>query len=172
MRLLHVGLACAELGRIGRAAQLAPTPQTRYEAAPWRNEVSPAVIAMQAVPPAEHGASEAQPPAESAPESPMGLGSPTFMLLMFIPLLVFMYWLPRSQQKKQDAAIAALKKGDRVVTQSGLIGRLLESDSRVVKLELAPGVKVQVLRSSLVGRDADPVGTAKADVKAETEEKK
>ena len=48
-----------------------------------------------------------------------------------------------------------LKKGDRVVTQSGLVGRLLEVDTRYAKLELAPGVKVQVLRTSLLGRDGE-----------------
>ncbi len=85
-----------------------------------------------------------------------------FPLLVFIPLILLLFWQSRSQQKKQEAAIAALKKGDRVVTQSGLVGRLLEVDSRYAKLELAPGVKVTMLRSVLTGKDAeDPAKTEK-----------
>ena len=40
--------------------------------------------------------------------------------LLLVGMLVFIFWSSRSQQKKQDAAISQLKKGDRVVTQSGL----------------------------------------------------
>lgn len=78
-----------------------------------------------------------------------------FMFLMFVPLILLLFWQTRSQQKKQEQAVAGLKKGDRVVTQSGLIGKLLELDQRYAKLELGPGVKVTVLRSSLAGRDAE-----------------
>ena len=74
-------------------------------------------------------------------------------ILIFIPLIFFLFWQTRSQQKKQEAAVSALKKGDRVLTQSGLVGRLLEMEPRYAKLELAPGVKVTVLRSSLAGKD-------------------
>ena len=51
---------------------------------------------------------------------------------------------------------AALKKGDRVITQSGLVGRLLSIEGRYAKLELPPsGTKVTILRSGLLGRDAE-----------------
>jgi preprotein translocase subunit YajC len=86
-----------------------------------------------------------------------------FPLLILIPLMIFLFWSNRSQQKKQEATIAALKKGDRVVAQSGLVGRLVEVDQRYAKVELAPGVKVQMLRSSLVGRDTDDGSGKKAD---------
>jgi preprotein translocase subunit YajC len=91
--------------------------------------------------------------------------------LLLVGMLFFLFWSSRSQQKKQDAAISQLKKGDRVVTQSGLIGRLVEIEPRYAKLEIAPGVKVQVLRTSLTGRDADD-STAKKDSKSESSEQK
>ena len=78
-----------------------------------------------------------------------------FMFLMFVPLILLLFWQTRSQQTKQEQAVAGLKKGDRVFTQSGLIGKLLEIDQRYAKLELGPGMKVTVLRSSLAGRDAE-----------------
>jgi len=64
-----------------------------------------------------------------------------------------MFFSSRSTQKKQQAALASLKKGDRVLTQSGLVGKLLEVGDRYAKIELAPGMKVDMLKSSLLGKD-------------------
>lgn len=75
------------------------------------------------------------------------------MLLLFGALIFFMFWSSRSQQKKQQKVISELKKGDRVVTQSGFVGKLVEIGDRVVKVEIAPGVKAEMLKSSLVGKD-------------------
>ena len=131
-----------------------------------------AALGFQAVPPAPgRQAPATQQPVQQAP-APSGEGAPPpdgggliglFPLLIFIPLLLLLFWSSRSQQKKQEANIAGLKKGDRVVTQSGLVGRLAEIDQRYAKLELAPGVKVTILRSSLVGRDTEEASAKKAE---------
>jgi preprotein translocase subunit YajC len=91
------------------------------------------------------------------------------MLAMFVPLILVMLWQSRSQTKKQEQAVAGLKKGDRVVTQSGLVGRLAEVDNRYAKIEIAPGVKVTILRTTLVGRDAED--SAKSDAKKDESKK-
>ncbi len=75
------------------------------------------------------------------------------MLLLFLPLFFLLFWMPRSQQKKQAAALAKLQKGDRVVTHSGMIGKLVEMGERSYKLEIAPGVKIDVLKSAIAGKD-------------------
>ena len=55
-----------------------------------------------------------------------------------------------------------LKKGDRVVTQSGLVGKLVDDLEGVTpSIEIAPGVKVQVLRTSIAGLDAEDAPKAK-----------
>jgi len=97
-------------------------------------------------------------PARSASDHPLpppaGGGPNLFlMVLVFLPMLFLLFWMPRSQQKKQAAALAKLQKGDRVVTQSGMIGKLAEVGDRTYKLEIAPGVKVDVLKSSIAGKD-------------------
>jgi preprotein translocase subunit YajC len=91
--------------------------------------------------------------------------------LLAVGMLVFLFLSSRSQQKKQDAALAALKKGDRVVTQSGLVGRLVEFEGRYAKLEIAPGVKVQVLRTSVSGRDAEEAAQKKEKAEPAPEKK-
>lgn len=84
------------------------------------------------------------------------------MLLMFLPILFLLLWMPRSQQKKQAALLAKLQKGDRVVTQSGMLGKLVEMGERSYKIEIAPGVKIDVLKSSIAGKDgADAAASEK-----------
>jgi len=72
---------------------------------------------------------------------------------MLLPMVFLLYWMPRSQQKKQAAALSKLAKGDKVVTHSGMIGKLVEMGERSYKLEIAPGVKIDVLKSSIAGKD-------------------
>jgi len=75
------------------------------------------------------------------------------MLLMFVPLILMMVWQSRSQSKQRQKAIAELKKGDMVLTQGGLRGKLIELGDRYAKVEIAPGTKVEVLKSSVLGKD-------------------
>ncbi|MEB2321158.1 MAG: preprotein translocase subunit YajC [Sorangiineae bacterium] len=82
-----------------------------------------------------------------------GLGA-MLPLLLLIPFVFLLFWSSRSQQKKQQQAIAGLKKGDRVLTNGGFAGKLVELGDRFAKVELAPGVKVDVLKSSLLGKDS------------------
>lgn len=76
------------------------------------------------------------------------------MLLMVGVFVVIMFLMSRSQQKKHAATIGGLKKGDRILTQSGLVGKLVEMGDRFAKLEIAPGVKVEVLKSQVIGVDS------------------
>jgi len=89
------------------------------------------------------------------------------MLLMLLPLVLVLF-MSRNQSKKQKEIEAALKPGDQVVTQSGLIGKLVDIGERKVKLEIAPGVNVQVLKTSIQGIEGDPKADPKA---AESKEK-
>jgi preprotein translocase subunit YajC len=84
------------------------------------------------------------------------------MLMAFLPVILFMFFSSRSQQKKQKDMESKLKKGDRIVTQSGLVGKLVDPiEGRHAKIEIAPGVKVQILRSSIAGLDAEETSKTK-----------
>jgi preprotein translocase subunit YajC len=109
---------------------------------------------------------------DSAPPPPGGGMFSMLFPLLLVGMLIFIFWSNRSQQKKQDATLAELKKGDRVVTQSGLIGKLVELEPKYAKLEIAPGVKVQVLRTSILGRDAEEATQKKDKEKVEPSSEK
>lgn len=70
---------------------------------------------------------------------------------MLLPILILVPFLLLSfrRQKKEQESRAKLKKGDKVVTQAGLIGELVEMDDRIAKVKIAPGTTVQVLASSV-----------------------
>ena len=108
----------------------------------------------------------ADPTGEQAP--PAGGGFAAMLpLLVLVPLLLVMVFSSRSQKKKQLAAVEGLKKGDRVLTQFGLLGKLVEIGDRQAKIEVAPGVKVEVLKTALVGKDT-PENAAEVTKNAKT----
>jgi preprotein translocase subunit YajC len=76
------------------------------------------------------------------------------ILIMVIPLLLLMFWSSRSQTKKQEKVLSDLKKGDRIIVQGGMVGKFVEMDNRIAKIEIAPGVKIDVLRSGILGKDS------------------
>ena len=87
----------------------------------------------------------------------------------FLPLLlifvVFYFLLIRPQKKEQDrhqSMIAALKKGDEVVTGGGIIGTVVHAEGDRITIKTAETTRIVVER----GRIAR-VTSAKADAKAE-----
>ena len=105
-----------------------------------------AVTAAPSVP-ADHGS------VDSAKASPSGLMGMLPMLIMVVPLVLLMVFTSRSQAKKQGKVLASLTKGDRVITQGGMVGKLVELGDRYAKVEISPGVKIDVLKSGLLGKD-------------------
>ena len=88
---------------------------------------------------------------DAAEEASGGIfGSPIIMLVLMFA--VFYFILIRPQQKKAKEArnlLASLKKGDEVVTAGGIIGRITGLNETQVVLEIAPQVRIKILRSSI-----------------------
>ncbi|MCZ6522473.1 MAG: preprotein translocase subunit YajC [Alphaproteobacteria bacterium] len=84
-------------------------------------------------------------------------GAGGFDLMAILPLVlifvVFYFLLIRPQQKRakdHKAMIAAVRRGDTVVTGGGVIGRVTKVfDESEVQVEIADGVRVRVARSTL-----------------------
>jgi preprotein translocase subunit YajC len=67
---------------------------------------------------------------------------------------IFYFLLIRPQQKKQKKqreVLAALKRGDMVVTNGGLHGKITGLTERVITLEIAEKVRVKVGRGYIAG---------------------
>lgn len=82
----------------------------------------------------------------SAPSSPLAGFTP--MLVMLVIIVPF--WLLMSRRtKKETQARAALKRGDRVMSNAGLIGELVEMDERIAKVKISPSVTVQMVANTV-----------------------
>jgi len=80
------------------------------------------------------------------------LGSPLVMLLLMF--LVIWLMLIRPQQKKakeHKLYLDRLTRGDMVVTNGGIIGKLVNITENVVTLEVAKDVRIQLLKSQIAG---------------------
>ena len=81
-------------------------------------------------------------------------GSAIAQFLPLILIFAIMYFLLiRPQQKKvkeHQTMVAALRRGDQVITQGGLIGKVTKvKEDNELEVELAEGVKVRVVRSTV-----------------------
>lgn len=84
-------------------------------------------------------------------------GSITSSLGGFVPIILIfgiMYFLMiRPQQKKMKEhreMVAALRKGDQIVTQGGIIGKVTKvKEDNEVEVEIATGVKVRVVQHTI-----------------------
>ena len=102
--------------------------------------------------------------------------SSTDMLVQFAPFIaifVIMYFLIlRPQQrraKEQKALVQGARRGDTVVTSGGLIGKVTKAtDDAEVELEIAPNVRVRLIRSGIadVRSKGEPVKSEPAKVKS------
>ena len=76
------------------------------------------------------------------------------MIVMFgLMIAVFYFLILRPQQKRQNehaSLLEALKKGDEVVTQGGLIGKVSKVADAEATLDLGDGVKVKVVKQTVI----------------------
>ena len=78
-----------------------------------------------------------------------GIGQFIPLILIFV---IFYFFLIRPQQKKvkeHKAMVAALKRGDKVVTSGGIVGTIERViDNEKVEVLISDNVKVEVVRST------------------------
>ena len=96
------------------------------------------------------------------------LGSMVPFLLIFAVMYFLIIRPQQKQAKEQQNFLSRLQKGDDVMLQGGFFGKVAQVGTTDVHVELAPGVKVRVLKSAVAG----PAKAADAgDVKPEAEKK-
>ena len=94
-----------------------------------------------------------------------GQSDPTFSFIMLIALFAVFYFVlirPQSKrQKEHKAMVASLSKGDEVVTNGGLLGKITNVGDNFVAIEITEGIEVRVQRMAVA--TLMPKGTVKSD---------
>lgn len=101
--------------------------------------------------------------AAAAPTAAPG-GDPMTGMLFFIGMIVIFYFLLiRPQQKRAKEhrkMVEAIGKGDEVVTNGGVLGKIVEVGEQYLTLEIADGVNIKLQRNAVA--TVLPKGSLKA----------
>jgi preprotein translocase subunit YajC len=95
----------------------------------------------------------------------MGGASQILPIAMIIAVFYFLLFRPQQQRAKETKAmLAALKRGDRVITGGGIVGIVQKvKEGNEVEVEIAPNVRVTVLRETITTvANPAPANDAKA----------
>lgn len=88
----------------------------------------------------------------------------TFSLIMIAAIFVLFYFMiirPQSKRaKEQRELLNRLKKGDEVITTSGILGKINALDDQYIKLGIADGVEISVQKGAV--STVLPKGTLKS----------
>jgi preprotein translocase subunit YajC len=97
----------------------------------------------------------------AVPMASSGGGGITLLLplILIVGMIWFMSRTQKKQRQRQADTVAALAPGSKVITTSGLVGIVEETDDEYVTLEISEGVLVQVVKAA-IGRVVPEEDTA------------
>ena len=90
-----------------------------------------------------------------AAASPTGEGGGSFLsglvpMILILGVFYFILILPmRRRQKKLQDMITNLKRGDKVITNGGILGTVMGISDRMIQLKISDGVTIDVSRSAV-----------------------
>ena len=92
------------------------------------------------------------PAAATAPLTPPPPSMTSMILPFALMFLVFYFLMIRPQQKKakdQESLMGSLQKGEEVITQSGIFGKIHGIADKFITLEVDNNVKIKILKSQI-----------------------
>ena len=97
-------------------------------------------------------AEEAAPTEGGTKDSPGGLFSGGFLVPLIGVIVIFYFVLIRPEKKKQkerQALLNEMKKGDKVMTTSGIYGTIAQIQDEVVTVQVADGVRIRFAKGAV-----------------------
>jgi preprotein translocase subunit YajC len=81
----------------------------------------------------------------------LSLSNPLFMIVIMIVLMYFLVMRPQQKRAKEhQALLSALTKGDEVITQGGIAGKVASVGDNFVKIEVSTGVEISMQKSAII----------------------
>jgi len=88
-------------------------------------------------------------------------GGMLFPLLLVLVVFYFVMIGPeRKNRRRREELLKSLKKGDRVMTSSGMYGTIAQVQDDVVTLQVADGVRLRFTRQAIQGLEGEPASPA------------
>ncbi|MCX7959718.1 MAG: preprotein translocase subunit YajC [Deltaproteobacteria bacterium] len=81
-----------------------------------------------------------------------GIMEMLFPLLIVFAIFYFLMIRPQQKQmKKHKEMLDNLKRGDNIVTNGGIIGKIYQINGNLVMLEVADDIRIKVLKNQIAG---------------------
>ena len=87
---------------------------------------------------------------QAAPQAGGGMTSIIMMVLLFGVMWFFMFRPQQKKMKEHQLLITNLKKGDEVMTNGGIMGRIIDLDNFAIDLEIAKNTIIRIQRGVVV----------------------
>lgn len=90
--------------------------------------------------------------------APPGCDQVNLLLPIVLFAVLYFVWLRPAQKdrKRHQDLLESLKRGDEVLTQSGIFGTISDIDDKVVTLEVSRNAKIKFLKSTIVRKVTEP----------------
>lgn len=90
--------------------------------------------------------------AQAAPGAQPSMLEALFPFVIMFVILYFVLLRPQMRKQKEHTNfVSALKRGDEIITQTGILGRIEGMTEQFVTLEIADGVRIKMLKSQVAG---------------------
>ena len=103
--------------------------------------------------------------AQAAPSAFDALNSLIVPTVLIIGIMYFLMIRPQQKRLKEHRdMVAAIRRGDTIVTSGGIIGKVTKVEDQELQVEIADGVRIKLLRSTIseVRGKGEAAPTAKA----------
>ncbi|HBT51497.1 preprotein translocase subunit YajC [Petrotoga olearia] len=114
--------------------------------------------------------------AQTAPTGGGGFGGLLFFLIIIILMWVMLFLPQRRQEKRHKEMLSALKKGDKIVTSSGIIGKIISITNERIRISTADKTEIDITKNAVAGvlskSDRPEATPEETETEAETEDKK
>ena len=87
--------------------------------------------------------------AQTAAQQPSMLASFVPLILIFLILYFLLIRPQQKRQKEHKILLESIKRNDEIMTSGGILGKVLKVDGDKLSVEIAKGVNVTVLRSTV-----------------------
>ena len=98
--------------------------------------------------------------AEAGAAGAPGIGPDIFIIVAFAIVFYLIVWRPQSKRAKEHRElVSGLAKGDEIITNGGLVGKITKVDDQFIVFEAADGVELKLQKGAVM--QALPKGTIK-----------
>ena len=105
--------------------------------------------------------------------SPNELFATLFPLVLIFAVFYFLIIRPQSKKmKQQKAMIEAISRGDKVITAGGIVGKVSRVKEGEVEVDIADGVRITVIQSTIASVLTKPEPADKSAEKSANDDKK